>query len=127
MSEEEDGELGNAGRDGGALSEEEDGELGNAGRDGGGASERVTLGDVRLSDLEEEDRDNGGTGDRENLSSGGWSSEEGGELGNTSSKKDNLEERDSNGLSEEGSENRNAVRNRGGRLVDSDSDSDDDL
>ena len=148
LSEEEDGELGNAGKDGGALSEEEDGELGNAGRDGGGASERVTLGDVRLSDLEEEDRndggtgervtlgdvrlsdleeedrDNGGTGDRENLSSGGGSSEEGGELGNTSIKKDNLEERDRNGLYEEGSENPNAVRNRDGRLVDSDSDDD---
>ena len=82
------------------------------------------MGDVRLSDLEEEDRDDDRTGDRENLSSGGWSSEEGGELGNTSSKKDNLEERNRNGLSEEGSENRNAVRNRGGRLVDSDSDDD---
>jgi len=124
LSEEEDGELGNAGRDGGTLSEEEDGELRNAGRDGGGTGERVTLGDVRLSDLEEEDRDNGGTGDRENLSSGGGSSEEGGKLGNTSIKKDNLEERDRNGLYEEGSENPNAVRNRGGRLVDSDSDDD---
>ena len=106
------------------MSEEEDGELGNAGRDGGGTGERVTLGDVRLSDLEEEDRNDGGTGDRETLSRGGGSSEEGGELGNTSIKKDNLEERDRNGLYEEGSENPNAVRNCGGRLVDSDSDDD---
>ena len=136
LSDLEEDELGNPGRDDGGTSDrvtlgdgglsdlEEEDELGNAGRDDGGASDRVTLGD---GDLEEEDKDDGVTGDRVKLSSGGLS-EEGGELSNACSdyggidKKDNLDESVS---SEEGGENHNTVRNGGRRLLDSDSDDDD--